>query len=340
MKNRRSLHLSCVSSISILLLLAWALGACRAPAPAPMLSPVPAAERAVLLALTKAPEPTKMPAPMKAAPTQPPVTSAPAAVAARPVEQAASTTGIADIGVSSSDGIRKIIKNGEMNLLVADIDRALDQVTNIAVDSGGYIISSQVAMRGDLKVATLNLGVPVEQFEAVQRQLRSIAAKVVSETASGKDVTDEYVDLQSRLANLEATAARVREFLKQAQTVDEALKVNAQLTEIEGQINQVKGRMNFLRDRSAFSTLLVNLEPVRLTPTPTATLTPTPTPTPVAWRPDETFKTATGILGSVLQWLGDLLIWAIVLIGPILVVAAAIIIVTLWLRQRRRHRAG
>jgi hypothetical protein len=323
---------------------------CSAPAPAPMQSPIPAAQLQPKAAPTRAPEPTKAPAierivekPVEKVVAKP-AAAAPTATPARPGQQVASTTNVLNTESSSASSVRKIIKNGEMNLLVADTDRAIDQVTNIAVTSGGYIISSQTTMRGDVKVATLTLGVPVDQFEIVQRQLRSIALKVQSETASGKDVTDEFVDLQSRLLNLEATAARIREFLKQAQTVEEALKVNAQLTEIEGQINQVKGRMNFLQDRSAFSTLLVNLEPERPTPTPTltptvtTTPTPTATPTPVIWQPGETFTAATGTLGSILRGLGDLLIWFVVLGGPVLVIAA--IVAAVWLRIQRGRARG
>jgi len=336
MAGRRSFV---VLRMCALIVLSALLAACRPPAPVPMVSPIPAAAReSSSAAATRAPEPTKAPA---AAPR--PAAVAPTVAVERPAEKVVEIFRTDGVVVSPAEaGQRKIIKNGEMNLLVADTDRAIDQVTSIAVDSGGYIISSQTALRGDLKFATLTLGVPVEQFEAVQRQLRSIALKVLSETASGRDVTDEYVDLQSRLTNLEATAARVREFLKQAQTVEEALKVNAQLTEIEGQINQVKGRMNYLRERSAFSTLLVNLEPERPpatptpTPTPTATSTPTATPTPIVWQPDRTFAAATGTLSRILIAVGDLLIWLIVLGGPLFVIAA--IVAVLWLRRRNRPR--
>jgi hypothetical protein len=348
MKSHRLFSTFCAL---VLIALAITLGACSA-RPQPTLSPVPAAGKPSTSLLgasaTRAPEPTKAPAVVERVVEKPvekvvqkPAAAAPTAAPPRAGEVAAART---DTNAAPVSSVRKIIKNGEMNLLVADTDRAIDQVTNIAVDSGGYIISSQTTLRGDVKVATLTLGVPVDQFEIVQRQLRSISLKVQSETASGKDVTDEFVDLQSRLLNLEATAARIREFLKQAQTVEEALKVNAQLTEIEGQINQVKGRMNFLADRSAFSTLLINLEPERPTPTPTptptvtATPTPTTTPTPVVWQPGETFTAATGTLGAVLRGLGDLLIWLVVLGGPVLVIAA--IVAAIWLRSRRRRARG
>lgn len=330
-------HPSIALCISALVLLAVSVASCRSAAPAPMVSPIPAeARESVAVAATRAPEPTKAPAaPRVVAPTAAP----------RPVEKVVETFRTdAPALLPVNAGLRKVIKNGEMNLLVADTDRAIDQITNIAVDSGGYIISSQSILRGDLKFATLTLGVPVDQFEVVQRQLRAIALKVLGETASGRDVTDEYVDLESRLTNLEATAARVREFLKQAQTVEEALKVNAQLTEIEGQINQVKGRMNYLQGRAAFSTLLVNLEPEQPsptptpTPTPTATATPTATPTAIVWAPGATFTRATRTLNLALVTVGDILIWIIVLGGPILVFVA--IVAALWLRGRRGRPRG
>ena len=332
----KSHHLFSTFRVLVLIALAITLASCGAPAPPQSAAPAAKAQAASLERIVEKPVEKVV-----AKPAAAPAAAAPTTAPARPGEKVASTTNLLNTESSSASGVRKIIKNGEMNLLVADTDRAIDQVTNIAVTSGGYIISSQTTMRGDVKVATLTLGVPVDQFEIVQRQLRSIALKVQNESASGKDVTDEFIDLQSRLLNLEATAARVREFLKQAQTVEEALKVNAQLTEIEGQINQVKGRMNFLEDRSAFSTLLVNLEPERPTPTPTltptvtTTPTPTPTPTPIVWQPGETFTAATGTLGSILRGLGDLLIWLVVLGGPILVVIA--IVVAIWLRGRRRR---
>jgi len=236
---------------------------------------------------------------------------------------------LGDVRASPYRANRLIIKNGEINLLVADTNRAIDQVTDIAVNSGGYVVSSRTWEQDGFKFATLTLGVPVDQFEAVQRQLRALALNVMSDTASGQDVSEEFVDLQSRLVNLEATAARIREFLDQAKDVEEALQVNARLTEVENEIEQIKGRMNFLQDRAAFSTILVNLEPQRPTPTPT------PTPTPVAWMPEKTFSAATGTLSDILRSIGDLVIWLGVVVGPFAVPVA--IVGAIWARGRRRR---
>jgi hypothetical protein len=231
---------------------------------------------------------------------------------------------------------RMLIRNGELSLLVSDVDRAVDRVTQAATDSFGYILTSRTWYEGEFKHATITIGVPSEEFENTLRRLRGLALKVLDENTSGTDVTDEYVDLESRLRNLEATEARIREFLEKARTVKEALEVNAQLSQITGEIEQVKGRMNYLRDRAAYSTITVQLLPdvPPVTPTPTATITPvptpTPTPTPVIWRPNETFQSAKRVLGSGLRALGDALIWIVVVAGPFALLAALV----LWLSRR------
>jgi hypothetical protein len=271
---------------------------------------------------------------------------APAAQAAPAPQEASAGSKLADLLISPQAATRKIIKDGEMNLEVNDVDRAIDQVTRIALDSGGYVLGSEVDARGDAKSAMMRMGVPAEAFEDVMRQVRAIAARVVSETSSGKDVTEEYVDLQSQLTNLEATAERLREFLKSAKTVDEALKVNTKLSEIEGEIEQVKGRMNYLRDRAAYSTLTVILAQLMPTPTmtPTPTVTPTPTATatatPVAWYPGQTFRSAGTALGTVSRGMGDVMIWLLVFLVPLAAVAALVAVpIILVRRSRQKHLA-
>jgi hypothetical protein len=184
---------------------------------------------------------------------------------------------------------RMIVKNADVRLTVKDTDVAIDRATQIVGDAGGYIVSSRVWYQdyygNNLKYASITIGVPVDEFEKVLSRLRGLAVRVVDETASGDDVTEQYVDLQSQLTNLEATRARIQEFLKDAKTIDEALRINQELANIESQIEQIKGRMNYLNDRSAYSTITVNFEPEFPILTPTPPSTPRPTATPIPWNP-------------------------------------------------------
>ncbi len=250
-----------------------------------------------------------MPAPL-------PTAMAAAADAASGTTSSSETLDIAAASAPRTN--RKIIKNAEIKLMVADTDVAIDRTTQVVGDIGAYIISSRIWYQSyywkNYKYAVITMGVPVDQFETALRRLRALSVQVLDETASGQDVTDQYVDLQSQLGNLEATRDRIRTFLEQATTVEESLRVNQELSEIERQIEEIQGRMNYLSDRSAYSTITVNLEPELpeiMTPTPTPTATPKP------WDPNRTFDSARRTVTSAYQSIFDLAIWFFVVVLPI-----------------------
>ena len=226
-----------------------------------------------------------------------------------------------------------VIKDANMELLVDNTDLAITQVTQMAADYGGYVISSQTWFDSGNKFATLRLGIPSTDFENALSFLRNMGIQVLEETASGQDVSSEYADLATRLKNLEATADRVRGFLEQATTVEESLKINATLSDLEGQIEQLKGQMNYYEGRSAFSTVTVTLTPQY--PTPTSTPAPTSTP---GWNPGITIKKAGQVSINMLQTSVDLLIWLLMVGWPIILLVVIIIgIVRISRRGLKKH---
>ncbi len=214
---------------------------------------------------------------------------------------------------------RMIIKNADIRLLVEDTDIAINGATQAIADAGGYIVSSRVWYQPwydgvNYKYSTITIGVPVDQFERMLTRLRGLSVQVLDESATGEDVSDQYVDLQSQITNLEATRDRIKSFLEDAKTVDEALRINQELANVEAQIEEIKGRMNYLKDRSAYSTITINFEPVL----PEIVSTPTPTPIPApGWNPGETFDDAKKSVTSAYQGIMDFLIWFFVVLVPI-----------------------
>jgi hypothetical protein len=232
---------------------------------------------------------------------------------------------------------RMIIKNAEIKLQVQDTDIAINLATQAISDVGGYIVSSRVWYQPhydgkNYKYASITIGVPVTEFERMLNKLRGTAVQVLDETATGEDVSDQFVDLQSQVANLEATRDRIKSFLDQAKTVDEALRINQELANVEAQIEQIKGQMNYLQDRSAYSTITATFEPKL---PELATPTPTPTATPESWNPGETAKDAKKAVTYAYQGIINFLIWVVIFLLPIF--APPIFIVWLlwkWLRGK------
>lgn len=174
-------------------------------------------------------------------------------------------SGITTVSQTSN---RLIVKTGRISLNVEDTDIAVANAIDVIVGAGGYIVNQNVHNYGEEhRAATLSLGVPVDRFESTLKALRGFG-EVESESANGQDVTEEFVDLNSRLENLQATQSRLRQFLAETQNVKDALAVDSELRQVEGEINVLQGRVKYLSDRAAFSTIDVEINPIIIAPQP------------------------------------------------------------------------
>jgi hypothetical protein len=218
-----------------------------------------------------------------------------------------------------------LIKTGQLNIQVDDITAARQQITTLASDYGGYVINSQSTSNGDYQSTTLTIAVDSTLFDAAVEALHEIG-NVNQETISGEDVTEEYVDLESRLRSLEATRERLFTFLEEAQNVEEALSVNTELTALESQIEQIRGRMNYLEERTASSTISISL----YHDAPTAD-------TKEDWSPRRILDHAVDAQQELVKVLVSLTIWVVIFLGPYLVIS--LVVYLAWRRWYKRHSA-
>lgn len=204
------------------------------------------------------------------------VTAAPAAMAVEkvvvqeseaieseaPAAQAAGSGALQDIGDTQQQtnqfAIQKriIIYTVDMTLEIVDVATSVDEVGAMAREMGGWIVSTS---RAERHVGFISIRVPAERLDEAVARLRGMAVDVQAENATSRDVTDEYVDLTSRLGNLEATETALLRLFDRAATVEEALDVQRTLSNVQGEIEVIKGRINFLEQTSAFSLINVTL---------------------------------------------------------------------------------
>jgi hypothetical protein len=201
---------------------------------------------------------------------------------------------------------RLIIKNGVMTLLVDDIEASMAGIARLAEQNGGYVLDSSLTTSGGRPSGEMRIAVRADQFEAVMAHLRTLGREVLHEQSTGTDVTEEYVDLQAQLRNLEATRDQLQIILDAARTVDETLNVYTKLAEIEGQIERIKGRINYLEGRAAQSEIYVGLV--------------TEVPVLGQWSFGEQVRQAAFTQQRVFRAVISGLIWLIVVAGPYLVV--------------------
>jgi hypothetical protein len=224
---------------------------------------------------------------------------------------------------------RLIIRTADMAIVAADTEETLDSIAEMANNSGGWVVGSNVFQSSDTsKTGYIEIRVPSEGFQSVLDAIAGLAVEVTNVSTSGQDVTEEFVDLDARLGNLEATAARLRTFLDESQTVEEALAVNNELSRVEGEIEAIKGRMQYLQQSATFSSITVNVTPDELAQ-----------PIEVGgWQPRGVAKEAIESLANILQLLANAVIWLVIVVLPVvLVIAIPVVLIILAIRWWRRR---
>ena len=151
---------------------------------------------------------------------------------------------------------RIIVRTADMALVVDDVSRAIDEVSALAESMGGWVVSSD---RSTKHSGFVSVRVPADSLEETIDELRELAVEVQSEVTTSKDVTDEYVDTTARLTNQQATQTALIRLLERAEKVEDALKVQNELTRVQEEIERLQGRIKFLEQTSAFSLVNVRL---------------------------------------------------------------------------------
>jgi hypothetical protein len=225
-------------------------------------------------------------------------------------ELAAAGAGVTDDLSAAGDFDRKIVKTAELGVRAEEVRDAAASAQRIAADYGGSVLSSRVEGDGPVS-ADLVLVVPSPEFEAALDELRGLGEEVTTDTVRGEDVTEEFVDLESRERNLLAAEASLLELYDRAQSVNAALAIERELANIRGQIEQVQGRIQYLEDRTASSRISLAIEPVA-----------PPRPEPPAWSPARVVAQSWDASLAVLQSLATVVISALVFgwwLAPVLV---------------------
>jgi len=218
---------------------------------------------------------------------------------------------------------RLVIADTSLSLVVKDVPGVISQIESTAKTFGGYLVNSYLSKPETAASGNIVIRVPEEKRTEVLAALKKFAVKVVSESVSGTDVTDEYVDLQARLDILNKTKAKFEEISTKAFTVNDLLNVNRELINIQSQIDSIKGQQKYYEQSAKLSKITVYLSTDELS------LPYAPTN---EWRPVVIFKSAVRSLVGIFRSLGTLIIWLIVF-SPIIVPA---VLLYRWYKNRKK----
>lgn len=242
------------------------------------------------------------------------------------------TVGGDSVDFQPAPAARMIVYSVEMSIVVKDTQTALNEIEQLTGAVGGYVVSAKTTQYEGGAHGNVVIRVPATALDDVLAQLEALALEVRNQSKTGSDVTEEYVDLESRVKVLEAAEQELLELYQTRQAdgeVSDILEVYRQLAAFREEIESLTGRMQYLAESAAMAKV-------------TITLTPDALARPVQigrWHPGGTAREAVEVLASSLQFLADLLIWGAILVLPLALLVGGAIFAIGRLIHRRRRRA-
>jgi hypothetical protein len=217
---------------------------------------------------------------------------------------------------------RYLIKNATITLEAPDVHAATTKLIDRAKLIKGYVSGMHETVDSlGAHSETFVVRVPFTQFDLFLNSFEG-QGKVLDREVTAEDVTEEFVDTQSKLHNLKATESRLLTHLSKTGRLSDTLLVEKEITRVREEIDQLTGRLKFLAHRVSFSTFNVTVKE---------------TPHAQAITPAETFsvgkvtsdaaRSLVGFGQQVLVFTIWMLMWSVLWLPPLLLIV--------WLRRRR-----
>jgi len=233
----------------------------------------------------------------------------------------------------SNSSIKKIIKDANVSVEVKNIDQDFKKIATWVESNGGYEFNRQASSYASSKNVTVVFKVPPEKLNVFLSFLSTVG-NLSTTNISSNDITDDYYDTAARLQNLKNGRDQFLEIMKKAGTIDELLKVQAELNNITGEIESLEGKLKMWDKLVAESTVSLSIseqsKPVNVSQNVSWNFS---TPGEVWQAMKNGFIMVTNSICSILLWL----LIAVVTLSPIIVIVVIIILIIKIMRKKKKQ---
>lgn len=222
---------------------------------------------------------------------------------------------------------RKLIYRANLVMPVEDYSKAQTQLRDLVALSGAYILQfSENANTGE-RGGTYTIKVAANGFVSMLDGLEKLSPSL-QRNVQGQDVTEEYVDLSSRLAAKQLVEARLLSFMEKASKTDDLLAFSNELAKVQETIEQIKGRMRYLDQNVSYSTIELRM----YQQTGKKPLLSDPNELTLAERVEKAWDSSLNVLVAVMQGVLVFLAAAVPVVVLLLVIS-----VPIWVYRRKRN---
>jgi hypothetical protein len=200
----------------------------------------------------------------------------------------------------SNSSARMVTRDTSLSILVKDVPTVIKKIESSLASYGGFMVNSYLNQPEMAPSGSITIRVLTDKRQEALDYFKSLGVKVVSENVSGRDITDQYTDVEARLAVLNNTKTRLEALADRYGTITDLMNVQREMLNIQSQIDSLKGQEKYLSESVKYSLISLHLSTDELA---------LPYAPDNAWRPALIFKQAVRSLVGNIRSLGTMAIW-------------------------------
>lgn len=160
---------------------------------------------------------------------------------------------------------RKIIKDGNARIETKEFDKSLAAVDSLIAQTGGFAearnISGNSMNKSSMRYATIVFRVPAKDFEFIMQSMTSVGTVITSNT-SGTDITEQYVDLETRVKNLKIQEQTLQSLMAKAEKIEDVITLESRMSELRYEIESIENQLKNYDRLVQYSRISISLNEV------------------------------------------------------------------------------
>lgn len=158
---------------------------------------------------------------------------------------------------------RKIVKNAALSIKTKSYDTLLTDVKQKIEQYGGYIEESQEYNfdSGSNRSVDMDVKIPADKLEQFIEEI-SLIGTVTSKTVSSDDITDSYIDVESRIKALETEEKTLLGILEKAESLTDVIELQKRLSTVRTDLEAMKAKKLSYDSIVAYSEVFLDINEV------------------------------------------------------------------------------
>lgn len=160
---------------------------------------------------------------------------------------------------------RLVIQNVDMSIVVPDPKASMSEIGALAVEMEGFVVSSNIYQSTygpnsiEVPEGSITIRVPSQRLDEALEKIKEGAVDITYENRSGQDVTNQYVDLKSRLSAKQDAEKKLLEIMDGAVNAEDVLAIYLQVQNVQTEIEVLKGQIQYYEESAALSAISIRL---------------------------------------------------------------------------------